>query len=700
MDPFCGWRESMNNTWKRTNQNTPTEDTGPPGDYPHGEGYYIYVEGGQLKPNGSTRLYSSSFCISQEACVEFYYHMHSVVEVETQLQVLLEDPSGSAVLLWNRTGTQSPNWLHGSVTLPYTRAQPSKVVFEVIRGRNAYLDVSLDNILVHKGHCAEHPPTPVPPSTIATAPTTTVGPNITVPTGTATTPIITSTAVGPNITVPIGTAATPITTSTAIQPNITIPTETATTPITTSTAVGPNITVPIGTAATPITTSTAIQPNITVPTGTAATPITNSTAMSPNITVPIGTAATPITTSTAIQPNITVPTGTAATPITNSTAVGPNITVPTGTASTPITTSTAVHPNITVPIGTASTPITTSTAVHPNITVPTGTASTPITTSTAVHPNITIPTGTATTPITTSTAVGPNITIPTGTATTPITTSTAVGPNITIPTRTASTPITTTKPTTQRPGVDQTTPEQPPDSASCIVSGDPHYTTYDGRLFHFMGNCTYLLTATCNATPDQPTFQIQTTNEHRGSNTKVSYLKSVNITVHGTEIVLLKGRRVTVDGKRVTLPVSLAGGRVSVRLSGTFVRVQTDFGLSVRFDGNHHAEVSVPSSYFGKLCGLCGNFNGQAGDDNLMADGTSAGADANQLGKSWQVPNIGDASCTDSKDPEKCHPDIAEEAQGPTSCGILTDPQAFLCVLDLFEIHHFRDVPYLKNICP
>ncbi|XP_034292514.2 zonadhesin [Pantherophis guttatus] len=247
------------------------------------------------------------------------------------------------------------------------------------------------------------------------------------------------------------------------------------------------------------------------------------------------------------------------------------------------------------------------------------------------------------------------------------------GPTTTQPLLTDS--VNTPKSTTKRPGVDQMTPGQPPDSASCIVSGDPHYETYDGHLFHFMGNCTYLLTATCNATPDQPTFQIQTTNEHRGSNTKVSYLKSVNVTVHGTQIVLLKGRRVTVDGKRVTLPVSLAGGRVSVRLSGTFVRVQTVFGLSVRFDGNHHAEVSVPSSYFGKLCGLCGNFNGQLGDDNLMPDGTSAGADANQLGKSWQVPNIGFDSCTDPEDPEKCNPDIAAEVQGPTSCGILADPQ-------------------------
>lgn len=61
-----------------------------------------------------------------------------------------------------------------------------------------------------------------------------------------------------------------------------------------------------------------------------------------------------------------------------------------------------------------------------------------------------------------------------------------------------------------------------------------------------------------------------------------------------------------VDGQRVTLPVSVAEGRVSVRLSGTFVLVQMDFGLWVRFDGNHHLEVSAPPSYIGQLCGLCG----------------------------------------------------------------------------------------------
>ncbi|KAF7236740.1 Zonadhesin [Varanus komodoensis] len=146
----------------------------------------------------------------------------------------------------------------------------------------------------------------------------------------------------------------------------------------------------------------------------------------------------------------------------------------------------------------------------------------------------------------------------------------------------------------------------PPDRAICTVSGDPHYTTFDGRLFHFMGTCTYLLAAVCNASAGLPAFRVEASNEHRGASQQVSYLKSVRVEVHGSRVELLKGRRVNVDGRRVALPVSLAGGRVSVSLSGTFVLLQADFGLRVRFDGNHHADISVPSSFAGQLCGLCG----------------------------------------------------------------------------------------------
>lgn len=55
----------------------------------------------------------------------------------------------------------------------------------------------------------------------------------------------------------------------------------------------------------------------------------------------------------------------------------------------------------------------------------------------------------------------------------------------------------------------------------------------------------------------------------------------------------------------VVPPVTSIPG-VKIYLSGTFVVLETSFGLRVRFDGNHHADVTLPTSYNGLLCGMCG----------------------------------------------------------------------------------------------
>ncbi|XP_056156221.1 zonadhesin, like [Lampris incognitus] len=211
----------------------------------------------------------------------------------------------------------------------------------------------------------------------------------------------------------------------------------------------------------------------------------------------------------------------------------------------------------------------------------------------------------------------------------------------------------------------------PPRTGICSVSGDPHYISFDKKTHHYMGACSYTLTKPCNQSSGLPYFTVDTQNEHRGSNKKVSYVRAVVINVYGTAIILGKGRRVQVNGTLMTPPVTLSNG-VKVYLSGKFVVLETTFGLRVRFDGNHHADVTLPTSYNGLLCGLCGNFNGQPNDDNIKPDGKPA-ANTNELGDSWQVPDER-PDCTNGGGQEDCDKDVEEEAMKPTSCGMITDP--------------------------
>lgn len=72
---------------------------------------------------------------------------------------------------------------------------------------------------------------------------------------------------------------------------------------------------------------------------------------------------------------------------------------------------------------------------------------------------------------------------------------------------------------------------------TCEGSGDPHYVSFDGRRFDFMGTCTYLLAGSCGQASGLHIFRVLVENEHRGSQT-VSYTRAVRVEALGVKVAV------------------------------------------------------------------------------------------------------------------------------------------------------------------
>ncbi|XP_032339184.1 kielin/chordin-like protein isoform X1 [Camelus ferus] len=170
-----------------------------------------------------------------------------------------------------------------------------------------------------------------------------------------------------------------------------------------------------------------------------------------------------------------------------------------------------------------------------------------------------------------------------------------------------------------------------PRHASCMAFGDPHYRTFDGRLLHFQGSCSYVLAKDCRG----GNFSVHVTNDNRGRS-GVAWTQEVAVLLGDVAARLLQGGAVTVDGSPVDLPF-LQEPLLYVELRGRTVILHAQPGLQVLWDGQSQVEVRVPGSYRGQICGLCGNFNGFAQDDLRNPEGLLLSTEA-AFGNSWQVP--------------------------------------------------------------
>ncbi|NXV53498.1 FCGBP protein, partial [Uria aalge] len=228
---------------------------------------------------------------------------------------------------------------------------------------------------------------------------------------------------------------------------------------------------------------------------------------------------------------------------------------------------------------------------------------------------------------------------------------------------------------------------------TCVATGDRNYISFDGVAFDLSGTCSYVLTETCAGDNVKP-FAVKIEKEARQKR-KVSGIQELSIEVYGLTLTLTRGKRgdVMVDSVSHHLPAILSEGRVQVHQHGVGVLLQTDFGLVIRYDLLHHVTVTVPQSYQGHLCGLCGNYNGQRNDDFLLPSGQKA-PNVVVFGSAWKTS---EASCSDDCSKDDC-PVCTEEKmtvlQKPNYCGILTAPEG-----PFGSCHHLIDPTLYFQAC-
>lgn len=148
-----------------------------------------------------------------------------------------------------------------------------------------------------------------------------------------------------------------------------------------------------------------------------------------------------------------------------------------------------------------------------------------------------------------------------------------------------------------------------------MAFGDPHYKTFDNKMYNFKGIGKYQLAADC----ENNTFSVKVANTNTKGSTST---KRVAIKFMDVRLNLQQKGRVKYNGNRISLPFTVEGKLRAQKIKDN-VEIVLNNNVRILWNGRTFVEVVVPPKYKNKLCGLCGNFNDDVKDDLKMKSGNS-----------------------------------------------------------------------------
>ncbi|XP_072277615.1 mucin-5B-like [Pyxicephalus adspersus] len=167
---------------------------------------------------------------------------------------------------------------------------------------------------------------------------------------------------------------------------------------------------------------------------------------------------------------------------------------------------------------------------------------------------------------------------------------------------------------------------------TCTIYGSGHYITFDDKLYDFDGECEFVAAQDYCDNSDG-NFSIITENVRCGT-TGVTCSKSIKVFL-GNKILKLAEKTIQkMEGQ--------GGNHVDylTREVGNYLVIEASNGIILIWDRKTTLFIKVSPAYKGKLCGLCGNFDGNSQNDFKTSHMLPV-TNVMEFGNSWKL----DSTC-------------------------------------------------------
>ncbi|XP_061607135.1 alpha-tectorin isoform X3 [Phyllopteryx taeniolatus] len=234
-------------------------------------------------------------------------------------------------------------------------------------------------------------------------------------------------------------------------------------------------------------------------------------------------------------------------------------------------------------------------------------------------------------------------------------------------------------------------------SHQCVASGGGVFKTFDGASLRLPASCSFVLSTNCHKLPDLSFQLIANFDKHSTPNlTTIShvylYINEENILISGNTVKVGSGApyflkswhdlqwsrgSTQVNGTPVSVPF-VTGLMTRLSASEGFIDIDSPQDIRVRYNRFNTLSVSMGARLQDKLCGLCGNFNGDPGDDYITSTGGEA-ASALELAQSWKTNGM-QHRCDETQYvalARSCDNSAVLALQREDTCLKLTEPKGF-----------------------